>query len=753
VKRASQGSRLAAAAAPLVSGALLCLAVTLGLAVILAVAASPGPAQAAGPRARVSGSAAPGQSGGTAVRHVVIVGISGLNWSRVTPAAAPELWRLAAGGSVGALVDYAQLPLACPADGWLTLNSAARAQGPRPCGPLPAVLTTGPGARIPALPGIIRGNEPYHESPDWGLLGSLASCSTAVGPGAALALASAGGAVARYLPSAGELSAAVLARCPLTVIDLGQAPGTERSRVSAVDRQLARLTAALPPGTRLLVTAPGAAVRAGQAVGPPRLAPVLVNGPGFAAGLLDSAATRRPGIVTLTDLTPTVAAWLGHPVPAGTVGARITRTDRGGLEATLSALTERDTAEQVWLSTHGWFFLGYAAAAALAFAIPAVALRGRGERARRRRARCWRAAGLVAAAVPLGSYLANLASWPGQAHPAGWLYGLTAAWTLVVAAAALAGPWRRDPLGPFGAVCAATLLLLAVDVMTGSRLQLDAPFGLSLLVSGRFYGIGNDALGVYCVSALVAAAWAARAAGARGPGLPGPGRRSPGLPGPRLAAGAVGLLAVFASGWPGFGAKAGGTIALVPCLLLLIAWLGGARAGGRWAGPVAVSGLILFLAFAVVSYLLPAAGVSDIGAFAGDLLHGRGAALLQRKAAANVGSLTLNVFGWLIPVAAVAAGVALWRPARLRLRTLAAAFTALPLLRVLAWLAWLVLVIGWFADDSGVTVPAVALPFTVPLIIALAASVYLRVPADGLQADPVGQASAPGGGASAGNGI
>jgi hypothetical protein len=189
--------------------------------------------------------------------------------------------------------------------------------------------------------------------------------------------------------------------------------------------------------------------------------------------------------------------------------------------------------------------------------------------------------------------------------------------------------------------------------------------------------------------------------------------------------GAVALLAVVASGWPGFGAKVGGTIALVPCLLLLAAWLAGARVGRRWAVPVAVSGLVVFLAFAVVSYFLPGAGVSDIGAFAGDLLHGRAGDLLARKVSSNVGSLTLTVFGWLIPVAAVAAGVALWRPAALRLRTLGGAFAALPVLRVLAWLTWLVLVIGWFADDSGVVVPAAALPFVVPLTIAMAASASL----------------------------
>jgi hypothetical protein len=704
-------------------------------------------------------------------RHVVVVGISGLTWNMVTKSATPELWHLAAAGSVGSLVDYAQEPLACPADGWLTLNSAARAQGPRPCSSLPAVTTAGTGARVQAMAPIIQDNRRFHESPDWGLLGTLASCATAVGPGAALALASPAGLVSSYVPSAGELSPSVLARCPLTVVDLGQIAHPERVRLSAIDRQLALIAAGLPPGTLLLVTAPGAATVPGQAqapAGPPHLMPVLVNGPGFAEGLLDSAATRRQGIVTLTDLTPTVAAWLGHPVPAGTVGARISRADRGSLASTLTGLIARDNAEQVWISTHGWFFVGYGGAAALSFGFPLLFLRGADRERRRRRAQCWRIAGAAAAAVPVASYLANLAPWGYWVHPAWWLYGMTIAWTLVMAAAALAGPWRRDALGPFGAICAATLLLLAVDVTAGSRLQLDAPFGISLLVSGRFYGIGNDALGVYCVSGLVAAAWLASITGGQIPlasppapnvswpcGPQGQPRSSPVAPrdissGPRSpradavsaqgpfgparggspaltagVVGVVGLLAVVASGWPGFGAKVGGTIALVPCLLLLAAWMAGARVSGRWAVPVAVSGLVVFLAFAVVSYFLPGAGVSDLGAFAGDLLHGRGGDLLQRKISSNVGSLTGNVFSWLIPVVAVLAGAALWRPVALRLRTLAAGFAARPLLRVLAWLTWLVLVIGWFADDSGVIVPAAALPFAVPLTIAMAAAASL----------------------------
>ena len=457
---------------------------------------------------------------------------------------------------------------------------------------------------------------------------------------------------------------------------------------------------------------------------------VVVNGPGYADGLLYSASTRRPGIVTLTDLTPTVAGWLGRAVPAGTVGARIGRTARGDLPAAIGTLLGRDAAEQAWLATHGWFLVGYALADVLAFGLAAVLFRGAREERRRARARCWRIAGVLAAAVPLGSYLANLFPWWGRAHSAWWLYGLAIGLTLVVAAAALVaaalvGPWRRDPIAPFGLICLATLALLGLDAMTGSRLQLEAPFGLSLLVSGRYYGIGNDVLGVYSVSALVGAAWLGRAAARR-----------------RTAAmSAVGLFALIALGWPGFGAKVGGTIALAPCLALLVgsaAGRGGAgdgevedaarrsgrvRLGWRWAVPVALSGVALVAVFALVSYFIPAAGRSDIGTFAGNLLRGNGGGLIERKASANVGTLTVSAARWLIPVAAAAAAAALWRPSALRLRTLSEAFASAPAVRTTARLCWLVLVIGWFADDSGVIVPAAAIPFAVPLVVSIAVSV------------------------------
>src|SRR6266568_5502786 len=652
------------------------------------------------------------------VRHVVVVGLSGLRWSDVSPSATPTLWRLAGQGSAGSLVDYAVLPLTCPADGWLTLNAGARAQSDHTnaaCGAFPAVDRDGAGAVIPGLAALMSYNERFHNNPDWGLLARAApGCATAAGPGAALALADRTGHAASYLPSPSGLSAAVLARCPLTAVDLGSLGYAERpGELAAADAELARIVAELPADTSLLVTAPGSTAK------PPHLQLALVAGPGYRAGLLDAASTRQPGLVVLTDLTPTVLGWLGR-APPDTVGARITRGDRGGIAQTVRSLTGRDAAEQVWRDTHDEFFWAYSLADAAVLAAIGLACWGSAQDRRRRRARWWRVAGVFAAAVPAGTFLANLAPWPTSAHPAAWLYAVSVALALVIAGAALAGPWRRDWLGPFGAVCLFTLAVLGIDVMTGSRLQQATPFGLSALEAGRFYGIGNEALGIYGLSGLVAAAWLALVA-RRNSTSSRPASRRPAV----LALAAVAIFAVFASGWPGFGGKVGGTIAMVPCFALLGMAVAGVRLNWRRVLLAAVSGLVLFAVFALVNYFVPVTGKSDIGAFAGSSLHGNSGGLLLRKINSNIGSLSVNAFSPLIPLVVLLSGLMLWRPAWFGLKTVPLAYAAEPLLEPVMGVLWLMPVLGWLADDSGVIVPAAVLPFALPLGIAiLAAAAY-----------------------------
>jgi hypothetical protein len=648
-------------------------------------------------------------------RHVVIVGLSGLRWSDLSPAATPTLWRLAGQGSVGSLVDFAVLPLTCPADGWLTLNSGARAQSDHTgagCRTFPAVHPSNAGATVPALPALIGYNQRFHNDPSWGLLARAASCATAVGPGAALALASPSGAVASYLPSPAGLTAGVLSRCPLTVVDLGNIGSAERSgALAAADHELKLLLAELPAATTLLLTAPGATTK------PPHLQLTLVDGTGYRAGLLESASTRQPGLLVLTDLTPTVLGWLGQRVPSGVVGAPLTRGNRGPLPATVRGLTARDTAEQVWRSTHNEFFWAYALADAAVLAAIGLVFWGAAPERRRRRARWWRVAGVFAVSVPAGTFLADLAPWWLQPHPAACLYGLAVALAMVIALAALAATRRRGTLAPFGLICLFTVAVLGLDVMTGSRLQLETPFGLSVIEAGRFYGIGNEALGIYGITALFGAAWLAHGFLHRYPSSPRPAL---------IVVAAVGTFAVFASGWPGFGGKVGGTIAMVPCFALLLMAVAGVRFTWRRLALAAVSGLALFAVFALVSYFTRVTGKSDIGTFAGNTLHGNGGSLLLRKIHANLGSLSVNMFSPLIPVVVVVTGLMLWRPAWFGLKTMPLAYAAEPLLRPVLAVLWLMPVLGWFADDSGVIVPAAALPLALPLGIAALAAVAYR---------------------------
>jgi hypothetical protein len=521
--------------------------------------------------------------------------------------------------------------------------------------------------------------------------------------------------VGSFLPDARGLPQADLARCPLTVADLGAlrpAAGPVRaSGVRADDQEIGRISAALPAGTILVV----AGVSDDAA---PHLRVLVVSGPGFRSGLLTSPSTRQRGLALLLDLPVSVLHWLGRPVPSTAVGQVLHRASRSSLATAVSGLLGQDSAAQVYRTTISWFFLVVGLGYAALFAVIAVLPWGRGEACGRRRRSVARVAGVAAACVPAGSFLASLVPWWTRPHPAALLYSMTVAWALVIAVAALRGPWRHDPLGPPGLVAAATLGVIALDVMTGSHLQMGTPFGLSALVAGRFYGIGNNAVEIYAASGLLLAAWLGGATLRRS----GRGARRRAL----LVMAAITVFTVVASGWPGFGAKVGGTIAMVPGFLLLMAAAAGVRITVRRGLLVAVSGLAVVVVFAAANYALPGTGHSDIGTFVGQVLHGGASGTLHRKVSSNLGSLTESVWSLVIPIVVAATGVAVFWPGRVRAWLLVRGYQAVPLLGPALRAIWLTGVLGWLAEDSGVTVPAAAFPLVLPLTIAILSSLPPR---------------------------
>src|SRR5205814_4351859 len=148
--RVTAGRALAAGAAVLALASPAVAAAGSAAAAGRAAIAGSAPVSGSATAAATSAPAAindPAATNSPAAAHVVLVGIGGLRWSDISPTVTPALWRLASEGAVGSLVVSGIHPRTCPADGWLTLNTAARAAVPHdatgPC-PAPPAVTVHP---------------------------------------------------------------------------------------------------------------------------------------------------------------------------------------------------------------------------------------------------------------------------------------------------------------------------------------------------------------------------------------------------------------------------------------------------------------------------------------------------------------------------------------------------------------------------------------------------------------------------------
>ena len=219
-----------------------------------------------------------------------------------------------------------------------------------------------------------------------------------------------------------------------------------------------------------------------------------------------------------------------------------------------------------------WFFNGLVIAQILLYGGAALALKNNwgGIDGRRRVLGILRRIAVVFAAVPVSTFLANLVPWWRSDFDLAAVVGSVLAAVAVVSTVALLGPWRDRRLGPMGFVAGITSGVLALDVATGSTLQISSLMGQQPVVAGRFYGLGNVQFALFATGALLLACSLADAALKRG-------RRG-------LAIGvvaAIGLVATVIDGTPGIGSDFGGPPAMIPAFTLLTLLVAGIRVTWR----------------------------------------------------------------------------------------------------------------------------------------------------------------------------
>ncbi|HHZ19204.1 MAG TPA: hypothetical protein GX391_01630 [Firmicutes bacterium] len=254
------------------------------------------------------------------------------------------------------------------------------------------------------------------------------------------------------------------------------------------DMFLGRLLQEVDFGTTLLVvlvpTPPDVLIQAGE-----RMTPVLFCGPGFGQGLVYSHSTRVKGLMTPADLTATLLDFYGLPVPEDVDGRPVKV-----LPGTVGELLK---AHRWWRNNYRqrWPILtGYVALLALVFFAGLAGLSFY---------RCrWQQEGLRRLAlVLLGVPLALLLiSWLNPYTPV-----VTAFLTLAVAggtAYAITRLFQND-LHRVAAIAAVTALVILVDLLTGAHLLKGSILGYSVMLGARFYGLGNEYMGVVLGAVLM----------------------------------------------------------------------------------------------------------------------------------------------------------------------------------------------------------------------------------------------------------
>lgn len=708
---------------------------------------------AATPPAREASAAVEGAADNASARKLVLLGTAGLRWEDLDPGATPALWRLAQNSAIGSLVTRSVRTASCPADGWLALSSGNRAADAEPDGPCRELAEPPPTGEVPRWDVYTAERDTSAFRARLGLLGDLLSEhgheALAVGPGAAIALASSEGYVERYAPmpaTAEELSGLVERELPtlgVVVVDLGvvtQGPGTAQraEQVATVEARVEAVLEALDPveqtdgaegdgagATVILASLADAGPR-------PQLQVLTVSErlggtAGTPLGLLTSGSTRQDGYVLATDLTPTVLAELelaDAAPPGALIGARariIAGSARGAdaapgeaaeLQAarTVASMVDQDRhATAVQTHTPGLFAVLLALNLALYAAVWLRGLRTPGP---------VRIAGVILGALPIATFLANLVPW-WRAGALG-LHAAVAGAAMLVAGLALLGPWRRHPWGPAAVVAGVTSATIVLDVLTGSRLQLGAPLGVHPLVAGRFYGLNNSAFALLLVSSLLVSAVVGSRLAARG-------QRAWAL----ASVLSLGLVVTVVDGMPGLGSDFGGPPALVPAFGVLALGVAGLRVGWRRLALILGVGIAVVSGFAILDWLRPEASRTHLGRFVQTVLDGGLIDVLTRKLGQN---LTILGASWPVILAVAVLVTGIWLARRSRTgaagaqglvgsaRAAREAVREVPALRVVVPAALTGLAIGFAVNDSGLVILAVGAACLVPLAIAAIAA-------------------------------
>lgn len=446
-------------------------------------------------------------------------------------------------------------------------------------------------------------------------------------------------------------------------------------------------------------TTPGGPQERGQ------LRPVILTGAGITPGLAVTRSTRRPGILTVPDLSATIARHLGLTDDAFGAGHAVRKSVQGASHA--EDLVERNTRAVVHDAVRAPVSIAIILLHLALYVLAVYQLR-RGALHR------WlQILLLVALAFPLASFASSSLPVP---------ITVTAAVAVIIVVAFVLGvlTWMfsRSPEKAATMLLAATALFFFIDLTLGARAQLDSVLGYTSVAAGRFFGLGNLGFALFSsVIVLLAAVVGDRWSSAEG----GRTKRKRSV----LTAVPLIVLAIVWIGHPALGSDVGGVLTMIPALVVFVYALLGRRISIRHIPSVALITVLIALTFGLLDLARPVGERTHLGDFLSELARDPSYLFLviRRKLGLAI-SLTFSTRWGLAVPGALAVLVWLYRRARGQFRQMLEGRDAL---RAGLHALFTAALVGSIVNDSGIAVAGMMLAVATPWALLTASTNEARI--------------------------
>ncbi|MFZ5591454.1 MAG: hypothetical protein ACOY81_06575, partial [Bacillota bacterium] len=426
------------------------------------------------------------------------------------------------------------------------------------------------------------------------------------------------------------------------------------------------------------------------------LTPLLAYGAGVGKGWLTSPTTKRPGLVMSTDIAPTVLAFLGME-PLQRMTGRVMQVLPGGVRYDRLVQMYEQIAlvyEARWPLLQTYAVLQVVL---LLITVFLIILKWRWQE-------YIKPFLLAVMAAPLAFLLVGLLPQPGL-----WVLGCEIVLIALLLTCLSMFMQRINMLAPFLVICLLTALGILLDTWWGGRLQSVSVLSYDPVVGARFYGIGNEYMGIL-LGSLIAGAGAVLSVAATVSPFSQALLRALCVP--------VFGITLYTLAAPHLGTNVGGTIAALISLPLTVLLFYGRRINWRLALSLMLLAVLFLAGFIIYDLGRPVDMQSHIGRAAGEVIAGGMGAvwqIVQRKTEVNIRLIKYTIWSRVFIASLGSLCLLFYRPVgvmkkiQLKYPQLFAAFAGVTVASIAALIF----------NDSGIVAAATAMIYAAPPMLYL----------------------------------